>query len=144
LYSYGTNFVFGETRPKISGKKIVVDEYIDGRPRPTGVVVSTNRIKKWYGKNWGLAFYCILSHELGHFYGLPSSENPNFIKYGDSRAFSELDYFHCNDRNCVMEQVNVPGRMDLLEKALHLRKHRRLFCEYDLKTLRENLRKLYI
>lgn len=101
LYASETNFVFGETRLKIlHDGRIIADEYTNGTPYVTGIILSTNRIRNWYGRNWELAFYCTLAHELGHFYGLPSSENPNFIKYGDPKAFNELDYHHCNDRNC--------------------------------------------
>jgi len=143
LYSEGTNFLFGETRNKVlNDGSILEDKGFDNSPNVMGVILSTNRIKKWYGDNWELSFYYILAHELGHFFGLPTTENPNFIFIKSPRARNRLDYCHCDDRDCVMEQVNIEGRMDLLEKALHLKKEGKLFCKYDLEALVKNLRKV--
>ena len=92
-----------------------------------GAVVSIFRAKKWYKDNWPLTFYCILAHELGHFFGIGR---------------------HCNNRDCIMEQVNVPGGPDLLEKALHLYRLGKIpngvpFCEHVKEALGRKLRDLY-
>ena len=145
LYAPNTNFVFGMTRPKIfNDGGIISDYYSSGKLNVRGILLSLNRIRRWYGKAYSLiSFNYILTHELGHFYGLPSTNNPNFIRYGSKMTKSRLDYGHCNRRDCVMEQVNVPGRLDLLEKALYLERIGKLFCEDDERALRENLRKMY-
>jgi len=137
--SSNVNFVFGDTRPLINWEgKIVYDV-------SRGVIVSIYRMRKWYRDEWDKAFKTILLHELGHFYGVPNKTSPNFIGYGRSEmAKSYLDYLHCNDRRCVMEQVNVPGRMDLLVKAKYLERYNpKYFCDYCLRTLRQNLQMLY-
>ena len=84
-------------------------------------------------------------HELGHFYGLPSNSSPNFIySRNDPRANSSLDIGHCNDRLCMMEQFNVPNRLDLLQKTRYvINENPQLFCNYDLERLKNNLQKLY-
>lgn len=125
---YGDNtFIFGYTHKLIStfGSKV------------KGIVVSLNRIRQY--NNWQSSFFNILLHEQGHFYGVPMP-NPNYI----SHSTIDLDRGHCNDRNCVMEQVNIPGRLDLSKKAEFLLRHNpHFFCGYDIKSLRETLRKIY-
>jgi predicted Zn-dependent protease len=139
MYSGDTNFVFGSTSSKISW----FGEIYPGS-RISGCIVSLNRILKWY-ERWREATIGILMHELGHFYGLPSAKNPNFIvSIDDGKAKSVLDIGHCNRRDCIMEQVNVPGRLNLLEKVdFVVINNPNWFCEYDLKALEENLRNLY-
>ena len=120
-----TNFLFGLTKHRI------------------GSVISTYRLKRFYGSEWETAFYYITAHELGHLFGVPSPFNPNFIRENDPRAITPLDYGHCDNRYCVMEQINTEGRLDLLEKARLLQRSNSLFCEIDRRTLRRILRYMY-
>jgi len=135
------NFIFGETKMKIHNKGIILkDHYSDGSPRIAGTIQSVHRIRRWYGSDWELAFCAILTHELGHFFGMPSASSPNYV----GQAKHELDVDHCNDRDCIMEQVNIPGRPDLLTKAKHLlRNNPDWFCKPDLAALQDNLQRLY-
>lgn len=161
MYFPGTNFLFGQS------EDIIEHDVYDPKKRG-GVIVSLYRIRRWYGRDWKLAFKGILLHEIGHFYGLPPyslrpigearfyfyvpshprfPRNPNFIggPGPDPRMKSGLDWGHCAVRECIMEQVNTPGRLDLLEKVKLLeRKNPNYFCEIDLVTLIRNLRYLYI
>jgi len=146
MYTPGSNFIFGETRRKIlSDGTIPADYYMSTDiPYVKGSIISLNRILKWYGERWALPTFGIMMHELGHVFGIPPSTSPYFIRENDRRSKSWLDYGHCENRNCIMEQVNSPGRLDLLEKAEYVQRHNQnWFCWYDLKTLEENLRRLY-
>lgn len=145
IYFANTNFVFGQTKPKVMiNGLMVIDNTASKNPNLAGVVVSTNRFKRHYGKEWEDAFFGILLHEFGHFYGVPPESSPNFIPWNSGRAMSSLEYMHCDDRNCIMEQINVDGRMDLLEKAKHLETNNpQWFCEHDMDALKRNLKKLY-
>ena len=141
--SEDNNFVFGETRIKmLPDGRIFSDTHTDGKPYVTGIVQSLNRIRKWCGNSWRDNFFISLLHELGHFFGVPSRLNPNYIT--QNIAINYLDEGHCDDRGCIMEQINIEGRMDLLEKTKFLLEHNpALFCRYDLDTLRKNLKTLY-
>jgi len=135
LYVGDTNFIFGCTIPRVRS---------DGSIREVicGSVISVNRIQRY--KNWEDSFLTILLHELGHLYGVPSSSSPDYIFVGDKKAKSLLDFGHCNNRKCVMEQINTDGRLDLPEKAEYLKRYNPdYYCIYDLKTLRRNLERLY-
>lgn len=143
IYMENTNFVFGQTKSKILINGMVLSDTSGDKPHVTGVVISTNRIKKHYGAAWPDAFYGILLHEKGHFFGLPPESSPNIIYLNDKRV-SSLEWLHCDEKNCVMEQINVTGRMDLLEKARHLKTNNpQWFCEPDTDALKKNLKKLY-
>ncbi len=137
LFARDTSFVFGETKRKISGDGTVLPD-----DSVRGTIISTYRPKKLYGSNWGDALYYLIMHELGHFYGLPSHSNPDFIKVWD-RRYNPLEWGHCDDRECVMEQVNVSKRPDLLEKALYLKAKDNWFCRHDREALRKNLKRMY-
>ena len=137
LYAPRLNFVFGGTIPKIT-------PYGEIRYGVCGTVISVYRYKKWYSKDWPQTFFGAIVHELGHFHGLSSSENPNFIRENDPRAKSELDYEHCDNPSCIMEQVHAPGRMQANEKIKYLQMtNPDLFCKYDLAALQKNVRLLY-
>ncbi len=147
LFDEETNFVYGAAQKKIvENGRIVVDglAHPEGRLYVPGIIISANRMKKGHGKNWESTFLTMFFHELGHFFGLPTTSNPNYMKEGDSRANGYLDFKHCDDSLCVMEQVDIDGRMNLLKKTKLLEKENLLyFCEHDFWALRENLRKLY-
>ncbi len=158
LFVKNTRFIFGLTCKKIDFNGKLKDdllcEQIYGRaenkvirerkPYISGIVQSAYRIKNWYGEEWKPAFKTMILHELGHFYGLAAESNPNMLKPGDRRTKNMLDVWHCNNRDCIMEQVNIAGRLDLLEKTKYLNKHNsKLFCEYDLEALKKNICKLY-
>jgi len=146
LYAPGTNFVFGETKPKILNTGIIIEDnfYKSSRPLIRGTILSLNRIRRWYGKDWEIVLLGMLLHEEGHFYGLPSASNPNFIRERDIRMRSRLDYGHCNDRRCIMEQVNTPGRMNLRDKVIFVaRENPQWYCRYDWNALERNLNRLY-
>jgi predicted Zn-dependent protease len=145
MYSEGANFIFGSTIPKISSAGIILSDFnSEGRPEVRGCIISLNRILKYYGSRWRTALRGIIIHELGHFYGLPASENPNYIWPGSNWMKSSLDLYHCNRRDCMMEQINTPGRLDLLEKVdFVMERNPNWFCEYDLRALQRNLRRLH-
>ena len=147
-FSNDNYFLFGCTESKISKKGEMRPDVFrtsDGTETPLvrGVVISLNRLKGYYDEYWERAFYAILLHELGHFYGLSCQENPHYIEYDDP-SVSPLEWGHCDNPKCMMEQVNVPKRPDLLAKTLYLEKtNPDWFCQYDLRALRRNLRALY-
>lgn len=124
VFGHGTNFVFGMTVP------IVEEEYVPS------LTVSTSRIGN--GRGWELTFATLLIHELGHFYGLVARSNPNGI-FGTGT----IQDGHCNDRGCIMEQVNVQGRPSLQQKALSVEDYNRPFCVHDEETLRTALSIVY-
>ena len=145
MYQEGTNFVFGVTQPKIySSGFIVYDYYAPGKPRVSGSIISLYRILQWYGNRWPDATLGILLHEVGHVLGLPSASSRYFITINDPRAKSRLDVGHCNSRECMMEQVNTPGRLDLLKKVDYVKRNNPdFFCKDDLEALRKNVKRLY-
>jgi predicted Zn-dependent protease len=127
LYSAETRWEYGSTRAHHD------------------IVLSVYRMKS-YGPDWGLAFKTILLHELGHFCGLPDSTSPSYIT--EEKAANPLDAGHCNDRNCVMEQVDVDVdkglTLPLPVKAKWLQTHNQdFFCQYDKKKIIEVLKKHY-
>ncbi|MBD3319449.1 hypothetical protein GF342_06100 [Candidatus Woesearchaeota archaeon] len=145
LFFPSTNFVYGQTRRKVtSDAKLVADTSSRGHKNVTGCIQSVHRHKVRYGAQWPRATRAVLIHELGHFFGLPSSDHRNYLGPGDLRVGNELEIGHCDDRRCIMEQVNVEGRPDLLLKAKYLEKvNPDLFCEADKAALRSNLQRFY-
>lgn len=142
-FAKGTNFLFGATNGVALQDGSIYKDKIDREGNPSafsGTIISLNRIRACYKNEWALAFSTLLYHELGHFYGLASRSNPKGI-FIPSKP---LEYAHCDDRDCIMEQVNIPGRSDLLQKAKHIqRANSRLFCAGDEIALIENLVNLY-
>jgi hypothetical protein len=145
LFAPGTNFVYGVTRMKVSHTgDVVADSDELGNPRVTGLIQSTHRMKKWYAGDWKQAFFGILLHEMGHFYGLPDANSPSFLTADDPRWKGSLDTYHCNERGCIMEQVNIPGRLDLLSKARVVAElNPKWLCDHDHRALHKNLTRLY-
>lgn len=139
LYAPGLNFVYGETRMKMNHEgQIIRDTLQDGTIRVAGSLQSAHRIRRT-GRGWESGFFGILLHELGHFYGLASSDNPNKSQGNDG-----LYGGHCERRDCIMEQVDVPGKMTLRSKVEHvMRVNNNWFCPPDYRALQENLRRLY-
>ena len=88
-----TNFLFGLTFPE------------------TATILSTHHFMKSYGKNWELPFLLITYHEIGHLFGAPRSNRTDL---------EDLIGKHCKNRNCAMEQVNVNGKLDALEKVKYV------------------------
>lgn len=140
MYTPGTSFIFGETRRKISFDSFIIpDESYNEEPYIAGIIISTNRLENLD------AFEGILYHEEGHFYGLPSPKSPDYINWDDPRAKTNLEYHHCNNPACIMEQVNVPGRPDILTKTKYVKKvNSEWFCDPDSEQLKTNLKKLYL
>ena len=145
LFAESTNFVYGETHMKISnGGTILPDLTQTGEPNVRGLIQSTAQMRRRYGARWDEAFSGILLHELGHFYGLPDIENPDFLTIGDPRCKGPIDVAHCDKQECVMEQVNITGRSDLLQKVDYIRTHNPdWFCRDDLAALQRNMPRLY-
>ena len=128
------NFIFGYT-------EMVFDKEGNKMNNNGKVLISTHHIKKFYRENWKIALQGILLHELGHLFGLPNLKNPHYISI--PRTEYDLRVGHCNRKDCIMEQINVPGCMDLLEKTKYLiENNRKMYCKYDLESLIENLKKL--
>ena len=145
LFNLRTNFIYGETRPKVSNDGIIFGDFSDdGKKRfVSGSIQSDYRMRQ-YGSKWEEAFFSILVHEIGHFYGLAATNSPNYISENDPRCKGPLDIRHCNDRYCIMEQVNIPGRLDLLKKAeFVIQNNALLFCDDDSSALKKNLKMIY-
>ena len=129
-----TNFIFGETRPLVIKDTVLSGEYTSGKPYAMGIILSINRIKKWYDINWPLVFGILGTHEFAHLYGVPEEGR------------TKTEYIlgtHCTDENCVMEQVNVKGKMNALEKGILLQKNGNYFCNYCLSDLEKGLKLVY-
>lgn len=145
LYAPDTNFIFGQTIVKIAPTGTILPEkHADGSRYVHGFIQSVHRLRGWYRDDWGLALTAVLLHEEGHFFGAPNISSPSYIKNDDPRMRNPLDEDHCNNRACIMEQVNVSGRPTLGDKISYLlQNNTRFFCDYDLQTLKTNLQRLY-
>ena len=139
LYYPGTNFIFGGTNGKVTNSgKLVSDRYV------LGIVISLFRIRRWYKENYKDVLLAILLHELGHFFGLPPEWSPDYIKRGSPKMKNELDEGHCDRRDCIMEQVNVHGRPDVLKKSFYVQENNpNFFCRNCLEALKANVKRLY-
>lgn len=137
-------FLFGETNPQIlHNGSMISNTFADGSPYVKYIMLSTNRLKKYYEKEWDEAFQTIAIHELGHMYGLASQDSPDYITHFGPKDKSGLEGGHCDRKDCIMEQVNVSGRMDLRDKKEYLEEvNPYLFCNNDLRALKVNIRKL--
>lgn len=141
VFAEGTNFVFGGTKAAIYNNGWIWPYPADTANPPVniyGTIISLDRIKEWYVGDWELALSTLLIHELGHFYGLTDVKNPK-ADFKDSRS---LNYGHCDDRFCVMEQMNVSGKLSLIEKAKLIDRNDP-FCESDRFALVRNLSNMY-
>lgn len=103
------NFLFGATEKPI---KILPSEYSSVRLEARiATILSTHHFMKSYEKNWELPFLLITYHEIGHLFGAPRSNRTDL---------EDLIGKHCKNRNCAMEQVNVNGKLDALEKVKYV------------------------
>ena len=143
IFTSGTNFVYGVTRPQIFNNGGIISDGQGEHFRVSGLLQSTHRMKEGFF-SWQKYFQGILIHEMGHFFGLASTQNPNYLGYNDPRAQGYLDINHCDDRSCIMEQVDISGRPTLSRKVDFVTSTNPLwFCKSDVKALRTNLQNLY-
>jgi len=139
MYGPGTNFVYAATIKKVWPNGMLVSDKF-----ATGSIFSVYRLKNYYDANWQEPFLLTLIHEEGHFFGLPTSSNLDYIKENDPRANSGLDFGHCDNRLCSMEQIDIPNRLSAMNKAKYIfQKNPSLFCNTDLEALKNNARKLF-
>lgn len=102
------NFLFGATQEpiEVSSKHSSVRLEVG-----VATILSTHHFMKFYRKNWELPFLLITYHEIGHLFGAPRSNRTDL---------EDLIGKHCRNRNCAMEQVNVNGKLDPLEKIKYV------------------------
>ena len=53
----------------------------------------------------------------------------------------DLDNHHCNDSNCVMEQIDIDGRPSLSEKTKILIQNKKILCPDCQGAFQNNLKR---
>jgi predicted Zn-dependent protease len=114
--------LYGFTEPLVTPEGYIITTRAYFTKYRLGVIVSTFLLKKFSDQKYRLRL--LLTHELGHFYGLAAASNVN-------RDFTTN---HCKSKNCVMNPLALTGwKTDRLLS----------FCDPDLKALKRNLRMIY-
>lgn len=158
LKDNNTNFIYGQTVVVVNqiGNIIV---WVGNKIR-YGITISVKEIKDRCSEKWKECFLILTLHELGHFFGIPPVGSPNYIPCenqncnkcrklsNDERKRrlkkmrkSDLDEHHCNNRDCVMEQINVEGRLALSEKTYLFSKNKSIFCSDCQKAFGKNIKR---